>query len=315
MKATATAHPNIALVKYWGKADAPGNIPATPSLSITLDGFRTETTVALLTSAQTDRVTLNGEPSDDAKISGYLAELRGSFSIAPLDIRSDNNFPTASGLASSASGFAALTAAINQACDLGLNTAEQSQWARRASASAARSMFGGFVRLQGPQWQAAPLAPAEHWPLRVVAAITSAERKSVSSSVGMRASRETSPYFDAWTEQTAKDYLIAEQAVRARDFAALSHIAEQSCLNMHALMLSTSPSLVYWQPATLACIHAVRELRASGVPVFFTIDAGPQLKAVCLPEAAERVAATLRKLPGVLRTEDLGLGPGVRVHS
>lgn len=307
---TATAHPNIALVKYWGKADAPGNIPATPSLSITLDGFRTRTSVTLRPDGGPDRIQINGEPKQDDKISVWLADLRSAFTIPPLTIDSDNNFPTASGLASSASGFAALICAINGACDLGLGAAAQSEWARRASASAARSVFEGFATLSGPEWQAQALAPAAHWPLQVVVAITSTASKATSSSVGMQASKATSPYFEAWTKQTPLDYVAAQNAIKSKDFAALATIAEQSCLNMHALMLSTSPPLIYWQPATLACIHAVHELRADGVPVFFTIDAGPQLKAVCLPQAAAQVEDRLSAIAGVLQTHQLGLGPG-----
>ncbi|MGI9324972.1 MAG: diphosphomevalonate decarboxylase [Pseudomonadales bacterium] len=307
---TATAHPNIALVKYWGKADAPGNIPATPSLSITLDGFRTRTSVTPRTEAGSDHIRLNGEATKDKKIDGWLADLRSTFKIPPLNIDSDNNFPTASGLASSASGFAALICAINGACDLGLDAAAQSDWARRASASAARSVFEGFATLSGPEWQAQALAPAAHWPLRVVVAITSTATKATSSSVGMQASKASSPYFEAWTKQTPLDYGAAQNAVKSKDFMALAAVAEQSCLNMHALMLSTSPPLLYWQPATLACIQAVHELRANGVPVFFTIDAGPQLKAVCLPQAASQVEQRLSGVAGVLQTHQLGLGPG-----
>ncbi|MGK0261221.1 MAG: diphosphomevalonate decarboxylase, partial [Candidatus Azotimanducaceae bacterium] len=168
--ATATAHPNIALVKYWGKQDKPGNFPATPSLSITLDTLATETTVV---KSDQDSFHLAGSQVKDAKVTKFLAGLRGHFDVPPLAIETQNNFPTGAGLASSASGFAALITAINEECGLGLEVELASEWARMGSASAARSMFGGYVSLVPPLWRAQPTAPASHWPLAVVVAITS----------------------------------------------------------------------------------------------------------------------------------------------
>lgn len=314
MTASATAHPNIALVKYWGKGDEASNTPATPSLSITLSDFASTTTVRRHDQPQ-DRIRLNGSEQPDPKIEGYLARLRQQFAIPPLAIESSNNFPTASGLASSASGFAALTAAINSECALGLDAAAVSGWARQASASAARSVYGGFVTLQAPRWQAEALLEPADWPLNVVVAITSTARKAVSSTTGMRASRDTSPYFDAWCRQTQRAFDDGLRAVANRDFAALAATAEASCLDMHALMLASRPGLLYWNGTTVDCMHRVRALQADGVPVFFTIDAGPQLKAVCLPPAVDDVARALGAVNGVLRTHTLGLGGGVRSAS
>jgi diphosphomevalonate decarboxylase len=147
----ACAHPNIALIKYWGKAPTEGNVPATPSLSVTLDTLTTRTEVVL---ADADTLYLNGEPAQDAKVTGCLTDLRSRYAIPPVEVRTGNDFPTAAGLASSASGFAALVTAIDALCGLGMSAAERSTWARRASASAARSIFGGFVTLTGPEWQA-----------------------------------------------------------------------------------------------------------------------------------------------------------------
>jgi len=307
---TAVAHPNIALIKYWGKQALPGNIPATPSLSITLDTLSSTTTVS---DSATDRIVLDGREVDDPKIRACLTLLRGAFDIPPLEIVSENNFPTAAGLASSASGFAALVTAVNAHCGLKMSEPERSVYARRASGSAARSIYGGFVGLAGPDWIAEPLLTAEAWPLNVVIAITDVERKAVSSSAGMHASEETSPYYEPWVRTTADDYLAARSAVTDRDFAALGELAELSCLKMHGVMQSSRPAMIYWRPATIACMHAVRALRADGVDVFFTIDAGPQVKAVCLPESLDVVAARLAELPGVLTTHAVGLGDGARL--
>lgn len=312
MAVRARAHPNIALVKYWGKRDSAKNIPATPSLSITLNGFASETEVAPATSGE-DAIQLNGRRVQDPKIEQWLARLRQHFELPPVRIESQNNFPTASGLASSASGFAALMHALNAAFDWGLDRSEQSHWARQASASAARSLFGGYATLSGPSWRAASLHDGDYWPLEVVVGITYRGPKAVSSTVGMEASRRTSPYFEAWTQQTADDFQDTALAIRARNFDALAELVEASCLRMHALMLATTPPLLYWQPGTLAAITALRALRGAGVPVCYTIDAGPQIKAICLPEAAERVAQALEDTPGVESVHRLCLGPGAHL--
>lgn len=309
---TAQAHPNIALIKYWGKSDTLVNLPSAPSLSITLDTLVTETTVTN-TSGATDVVWLDGEQTIDLKIAGWLVDLRQRFDIPPLEIHSSNNFPTASGLASSASGFAALITAINTHCSLGLDNNQCSIWARRASASAARSMQGGWASLAGPHWHVDSID--SDWSMRVIVAITDSQRKSVSSSVGMAQTKDTSPYYPAWVETTNQDFAQALGLVEAQDFAGLAELAEHSCLKMHGVMLSSQPGLIYWKPATLAVIHAIRELRADGLPVFFTIDAGPQVKAICLPEAAEAVEQKLKSIEGVQKTLNVGLGPGARLAS
>jgi len=308
---TARAHPNIALIKYWGKAPGAGNVPAAPSLSIPLDTLTTETIVEF---APADSFGLDGGQVDDPKFSACLADLRAHYDVPPLSIRSTNNFPTAAGLASSASGFAALVTAIDTHCRLGMDEATRSVFARRASGSAARSIYGGFAALNGPVWSAVPILAPDEWPLRVVVAVTAAGPKAVSSSAGMRRSME-SPYYPAWVSSTHDDFRNALNLVDARDFAGLADLAEFSCLKMHGLMLASRPGLLYWNAATLNCLHRVRELRASGLPVFFTVDAGPQVKAICLPEAADAVAKALAEVTGVLDILQTGLGEGARAES
>jgi diphosphomevalonate decarboxylase len=312
MITTASAHPNIALIKYWGKQAGPGNIPATPSLSITLDSLESVTSVQ---DADQDSVVLDGAERQDAKIDGYLQLLRSRFPIAPLKITSDNNFPTAAGLASSASGFAALTVAINHHCQLGMSADELSDYSRQASGSAARSIYGGFVRLGEPDWIAKPLLNEKDWPLSVVIAITDTRAKTVSSSAGMSRSAETSAYYPTWVSSTADDFDEAHQAVANRDFDHLAALAESSCLKMHAVMSTSVPAMIYWRPATVACIEAIRQLQGDGLKVFFTIDAGPQIKAVCLPEHAAQVSDTLKQVPGVVSINTVGLGAGARIIS
>ena len=307
---TAIAHPNIALVKYWGKRPGEDNVPATPSLSITLDALTTRTTVR---EARADVVRVNGELVGDTKVAGWLAKMRAAWDLPPLAVSSHNDFPTSAGLASSASGFAALVTAVDATFGLGLDATTRSVWARRGSASAARSVFGGFVTLDAEAaWAAAPFLPEDAWPLEVVVAITSDNAKAVSSTVGMERSARTSPFHDGWIRSAAEDYASARQAVKRRDFDLLAEVAEHSCLKMHALMLSTRPPLWYWNEATLAALAVVRELRASGVPVFFTVDAGPQVKAVCAPGHSEPVAAALGRVRGIRRVLRSGLGGDAR---
>ncbi len=307
----AQARANIALVKYWGKQGTKEqNLPATPSLSITLDSLSTRTFVE---NAGADRLELNGVEVQDAKVAGFLGLLRGEFDIPTLHIRTQNNFPTGAGLASSASGFAALIVALNAHCELGLNAAECSVWARKGSASAARSLFGGFVSLTPPEWAAQQLHDAAHWPLQVVVAVTEVGTKPISSSKGMEISRKTSEYFDAWTTSTAVDFEAARSAIAARDFDALAQVAEHSSMKMHALMLSSQPPLLYWNSGTIACLHTVRSLQERGLSVFATIDAGPQVEAGCLPGHAEGVQHALSATPGVVNVLHSTLGAGANV--
>ncbi len=311
-EATALAHPNIALVKYWGKRAGKTNIPATPSLSITLDTLVTRTSVR---ESEQDQVEINGTVVSDKKIQDFLIQLRAAYSLPPLSIESFSNFPTSAGLASSASGFAGLLTAIDAAFRLEMSTSERSIWARRGSGSAARSIFGGFTSLEeeNGDWCARNVLPMGAWPLKVVIAITSETAKNVGSTEGMERSKQTSPYYGAWTESTKSDHAAGLLAVSQQDFSRLASVAESSCLKMHALMLSSQPPLSYWNGATVETIAAVRELQGAGISVFFTIDAGPQVKALCQEDATDIVVDRLASVPGVLRTLVCGLGPGAYV--
>jgi diphosphomevalonate decarboxylase len=227
-----------------------------------------------------------------------------------------NNFPTGAGLASSASGYAALVRAGEAALKLDLSPRERSIVARQGSGSAARSIFGGFVEMHagsapdGSDSFAEPLLEASEWPLEVVIAVTAKGEKEVGSRSGMTRSAASSPYYAAWVAGQPADLAAARTAIRARDFAALAELAEHNCLKMHAAALSARPPLVYWNGATVECLHAVQRLRAQGCPTFFTIDAGPQVKAVCAPGARSQVAANLRAVPGVQEILTSALGPG-----
>jgi len=311
--ASATAHPNVALIKYWGKRDIGQNIPAVGSLSITLGAMQTQTTLCLDDALTEDSLFLDGEPAfgEQPRLRACLDALRRLAGDARCArIESTNDFPTAAGLASSASGYAAL--AVAGAAALGLDPADSrlADVARIGSGSAPRSLFGGFalLRVTGDQTHCEQLLAADEWPLKVVVAVTRESGKSVTSRDGMQTSRLTSPFYRAWVDSHATDLDAAVSAVAGRDFEQLAELSEHSCLKMHAVMMSTRPPLLYWSPATLACIQEIRAMRSEGLGVFFTIDAGPQVKAVCLPQARDAVCARLEALPGVLRLITGGLG-------
>lgn len=310
MKATAVAHPNIALVKYWGKRDGPLNLPAVPSLSLTLDGYATTTTVS---AADADEVWLNGARTDDAKVRRLLDLVAPG--RPPLKVESANDFPTGAGLASSASGYAALVVAADAALGTGHGPEALSMLARRGSGSACRSIFGGFVewrlgeRADGTDSHGVPLG--EGWDLRLLVAVVSEAKKAVGSTEGMERSRATSPSYEAWVRNGPRDVADAEEAIRARDLAALGAVMERSTFAMHGTMTSATPPLLYWQPATVAVLHAVFALRERGVPCWVTMDAGPQVKVLCPPEAVAAVEAAVRPL--VLRVDVHAPGPGARV--
>ena len=319
-EARCRARSNIALVKYWGKANSELNTPAVGSISITLDDLWTETGIRFDASLPGDRLVLDGRERADqlARVSRCLDLVRA---IAGTDLAaevvSENNFPTGAGLASSASGFAALVGAATAALGLDVSPRELSILARRGSGSAARSIFGGYVEMHkgeaadGSDSYAEPLAPAEAWPLRVLVAITARGEKAVGSGPGMAMSAESSPYYGEWVASHPADLDTARRAIGERDFAVLADVSESSCLKMHAAAMSTVPPLIYWNGATVDCLTRIRQLRADGVPVFFTIDAGPQVKAVCEPRAEAEVRSALEDMPGVREVIATGLGPGL----
>jgi diphosphomevalonate decarboxylase len=315
--AVAVANANIALAKYWGKAPDGANLPAVPSLSLTLEGLRTRTRVTVEPSLAEDELRLDGELSVGRareRVVRLLDEVRalaGTKARARVD--SVNDFPTAAGLASSASGFAALAVAASSAYGLALPAAEQSAMARRASASAARSLFGGYVELGARAESAEPVLAGAEFPLRMLIAVTVRGPKSVGSTEGMQRTRETSPYYAGWLAAAPEVFQRAKSAVLARDLEALGTAMEESALMMHASMLAARPAIVYFAPATLGAMAAVRALRQGGTLAYFTMDAGPHVKVLTRPADEAAVTAALVAVPGVERVIATGPGDGARV--
>jgi diphosphomevalonate decarboxylase len=307
-RATACASPNIALIKYWGNRDQALRLPSNPSLSMSMAGLTTTTIVEFDPTLKYDLLILGGRDITGAgrdRVSRFLDHVREKTSevsryFAYVDSR--NNFPAGAGLASSASGFAALALAATAAAGLSLTEAELSRLARLGSGSACRSVPGGFV-----EWQlgeddrssyAQTIAPAEHWDLYDIVALIDLEHKSVGSTEG-HAVADTSPLQAARVATAADRLAQARSAVLNRDFAALAEVVELDSLMMHAVMITSSPVLMYWQPATIAVMQAVRQWRANGLAACATIDAGPNVHVICTADAASEVAIRLRVIPGV----------------
>ncbi len=332
--AVASAHSNIALVKYWGKRVVHGvvgtvdpalNLPAVGSLSMTLDRLRSVTT---LREAAKDTFVLDGSemgPKESGKVFEHLNLMwraRGQSGARPrVAVESTNHLPTAAGLASSASGFAALTMAAAAAFELDLSDRGRlSSLARCGSGSAARSIWGGFVRLDagvaadGSDCIAAPIFTADHWDLRLIVVQTTKGAKAVASTGGMELCRETSPYYEAWVNTHLADLDEAHAALHARELSRLGPVVERSCFKMHASMLATSPPLVYWNGTTLEVIRALWDARREGKIGYATSDAGPHVKVLCEAASADALCDVLRAVPGVVDVEALAPGPDASVE-
>ena len=301
--AAAWAPANLALCKYWGKRDARLNLPVTASLSISLGPLGTNTEVRAAPDARDD-VSLNDRrlsPADPfcQRLSAFLDLFRPrglGFRIATA-----NTMPTGAGVASSASGFAALTLALNDFFGWELDRRRLSILARLGSGSACRSLYDGFVlwrtgrRPDGLDSVAVPLAA--RWPdLRVGLVLVTAAPKPVSSRAAMAHTVRTAVAYRAWPARAAADLRALRRAIAARDFARFGAVAESNALAMHGLLLDARPPALYWQPGTVAAIRRVWALRADGVPVYLTIDAGPNVK-LLFPTGASR--AIRRAFPAV----------------
>ncbi len=322
-EASARACANIALSKYWGKADVRHNVPAVPSISLTLDQLVTETRVVLDPSLRADVVKLDGRRATEAeavRVIDMLNRIRREAKVlTKARVVSHNHFPTAAGLASSASGFAALAAAASAAAGIRFSSRRLSALARASSASAARSIYGGFVELPAgsrgdSDLAARQIAPPNHWSVRLVVALTEPGPKKVGSTEGMERSRKTSPYYQAWIDHAPKWSRKIKRAIKDRDLDALGHAMEQSTLAFHCSAITSDPPLFYWRPATLAALDTVRGLRERGVSAWATMDAGPHVKTLCEVGNAARVRQALDRTAGVTRTWVAKPGPDIEVQ-
>lgn len=318
-RARALAHPNIALIKYWGKRDIPLNLPAVSSLSVTLDTFETDTAVRTHHPGPTDEVVVNGERLEGRgadRVSTFLDLVAGRDRPRCL-VHSQNNFPTAAGLASSASAFAALALAACAAFDQDLDRTRLSLLARQGSGSACRSLWGGWVRWDrgerpdGLDSHGIPLAPREHWDVSVVVAVVGSGPKPIGSTSGMIRTQETCPLYPGWVSSAEADVVEAEAALAARDLDRLGAAMERSTYKMHATMMATWPPIRYWRPQTVAVLEAIEGLRSAGVSAWSTMDAGPNVKVLCTTADVPAVVAAIEGA-GVA-AQPLRVGGGARL--
>ncbi len=316
----ARAYGNIALIKYWGKRDEKQVLPMNSSLSLTIECFYTETEVIFDNSSNEDYFYLNEELQDKAatnKISVFLDLFRKTSNINMKAIVNSTNFvPTAAGLASSASGFAALAAAANVASGLNLEHRELSMYARQGSGSATRSIYGGFVQWQGGTSEkdsyAIPIDDAK-WDIGMVIVIVNSKEKSVSSREGMKHTVDTSPFYKIWPRSAEDDIKEIKLAIENRDFEKLGLITERNGLMMHATMLGANPPLSYWEPDSVLAMQTVRELRNEGVPCYFTMDAGPNVKILCRLSESNKIKRRLKQVFDEEQIIVTGPGPGIAV--
>lgn len=304
--ATAVAFANIAFIKYWGNRDNTLRLPMNGSISMNLDGLSTRTTVSFQPSLPFDQLIINGRevtgPGLD-RVAYILDIIRGMARIHErAEVLTENNFPSGAGIASSASAFAALALAGSKAAGLNLTEPELSRLARRGSGSASRSIPSGFV-----EWQvgttdedsyAFSIAEPNHWKLADCVAIVSASHKKTGSTEG-HALAPTSPLQAARVADAPRRLDLCRSAILNRDFEAFASIVELDSDMMHSVMMTSTPALHYWQPASLSVMDAVRHWRGEGLPVCYTVDAGPNVHVICPEAEIQVVDKKLREIPGV----------------
>jgi diphosphomevalonate decarboxylase len=315
MKATARAHPNIAFIKYWGNRDDALRLPANSSISMNLDGLYAQTEVEWMGEGGSDSLLLNGsEQTGQAlvRVSAHLDVIRQRLGLGlSAHVISENNFPMGAGIASSAAAFAALTVAAVSASGETLSERELTTLARRGSGSASRSVPPGFV-----VWHAADthqdsyaesVADPAYWDLMDVIAVVSSSHKRTGSQEG-HTTAWTSDLQQARVSSAQQRLDACRQAIVERSFPAFAEVVEHDSNLMHAVMMTSRPPLFYWMPATLTVMEAVREWRAEGLRVCYTLDAGPNVHCICAAVDAPEVAARLRTIEGV--SDLLSAAPG-----
>ncbi len=302
-KATSCANSNLAFVKYWGKRDSTLNIPTNGSISMNLSEARTTTTVEFDQGLSADEIFRQDKNSladlaFAARTSRQLDRVRALAGVKTrAHITTNNEFPAGVGIASSASGMAALTAAAAAALGLHLSERDLSAMARLGSGSACRSIPAGFVEwMAGDSHEtsyAVQIAPPDHWQILDIAVVVSDKTKALSSSDGHLLA-VASPFFKARLESMPGRLERVRNAILQRNFEAFGHEIETEAISLHAIAM-TSPheagnswlsGIYYWTPETMELILAVQRWRRDGLQVYFTLDAGPTVHLIC--EAATR---------------------------
>lgn len=308
MKTVAKAPANIAFIKYWGKRDEKLRLPANSSISMNLSGALTVTSVEFNRKLESDTLFFNGLKANKGelqRVSNHLNLIRNISKIKDFArVESKNNFPKGAGIASSASGFAALTVAASRAASLKLSEKELSIIARLGSGSACRSIPDGFVEWKGSSKSedsyAYSLYGPDYWKINDLIAIVGENSKKVSSTEG-HAIAESSPFYKTRILGMAQKVKEIKLALKNRDFTKFGEILEAEAINMHAVMMTSKPPLYYWTPKTLEIILKVIDWRSKGIEVYFTIDAGPNVHVICEEKNLEKVKAKVNLIASVKR--------------
>jgi diphosphomevalonate decarboxylase len=306
--ASAIAHPNIAFVKYWGNFDVELNLPANGSISMNLGELTTTTSVEFNPNLTEDIFVLNGKQEAGeslTRVSRFLDQVRElAHQKIFARVTSENNFPIGAGIASSASGFAALAKAASTALGLHLDDRALSRLARRGSGSAARSIPPGFVELFAGKTDqeafAETIAPPGYWSLHDIIAVVECGAKPVGSSLG-HILADSSPVQPVRVASAPERLERCRKAIREREFASLAEVVELDSNLMHAAMMTSQPPLLYWVPETIGLMKKITGWRKEGLQACYTIDAGPNVHVICTPESAEEVEGLVAKQPAILQ--------------
>jgi diphosphomevalonate decarboxylase len=308
MKATAIAPSNIAFIKYWGVKDEKLRLPANGSLSMNLSNLLTTTTVEFNSLFKDDTIEINGEQDREeaSRVIKHLNRIRNMANISEkAKVISTNNFPTGTGLSSSASGFAALSLAGAKAAGLDLSEKELSILARQGSGSACRSIPDGFTEwLDGDTSDtsyAISLYPPEHWDIVDIVAVVSKEKKEVSSSEGHKLAT-SSPFFETRLQLTKDRLRLMKQYLQEKNFTKFGELTETEALELHAIYLTSQPSLIYLLPGTLHVMHEVKHWRQEGLEVYFTLNTGQDIHLICQKKDVETVTKKLTEISEVQNT-------------
>jgi diphosphomevalonate decarboxylase len=307
MKSTAIANSNTALIKYWGKYDEDLILPMNSNLSMTVDSQHTTTTVDFQPELERDEVFLNGEKAEGResdRVVRHLDLIRGMAATSEkARVMSENSFPTAAGLASSASGFAALTVAGCAAAGLDLDQRQLSILSRRGSGSSCRSIYGGYVEwVKGRTDQesyAVQVADEGHFDLRDIAVVIAEGERPMPTREAMKVSIGTSPLFQTRLSLVEGMLAKAKKGILERDFSLVGSTAETDAILMHSVMMATQPPLFYWEPKTLEVMKKVIGWRASGLECYFTVDTGANMHIFCLPEGEKELIGRLNDIGGI----------------
>ncbi|MFH0773719.1 MAG: diphosphomevalonate decarboxylase [bacterium] len=308
MKATAKAHSNIAFVKYWGRRDELLRLPTNGSISMNLSNLFTTTTVEFIPSLSRDEIMVNGEKNDavNLRVSKHLDRVRVlSQNKQFAQVVSQNSFAANAGMASSASGFAALTVAGLAASGVKLSEKDASLLARQGSGSACRSIPDGFVEwIDGDESggsYAYSLFKPSHWDVCDIIAVISKEKKDISTSAGQQ-STKTSIFFQTRLNHIKEKIKKCKELLKNKNFDEFGKLIEMEALELHTIMLTSWPSLIYLEPTSLTVMKAIKKLRIEGISVYFTIDAGPNIHVMCLQKDAALIEKKISAIPGVLET-------------